>query len=406
MPVFHYKAVSPHGEEVEGQREDVDEAAVIRWIQGSGLIPLHAERTEGSGRRFTLPSWKMGRRALSSADLAALTEELSVLLKAGIALEEALSIARNASESPAVGRVLDRILEQVRNGASFSVALASASKVFSPFYINIVKTSEAAGTLGPGLGELSAYLQRERELKDEIVSATLYPLVLFVVALISIALILVFVVPKISALFVGYEEMLPLSTIVVIASAEFVATYWWAMLLGVLGGLLWIRHRLQMPVGRLRWDRRLLGLPVLGDLIAKIEVARFSRSMATMLGNGVPLMQALPLASGAMSNRVLSDLTRQGTEILKDGGSFSAIFAGAACFPTLALQLIKVGEQTGDLEGMLAKVAEIYEAEASKAARRMLSILEPVLIVGLGLVIGGIIMSIMVAIISVNELPL
>ncbi len=406
MPVFHYKAVSSKGEVIEGEREEKDAAAVIGWLQGSGYIPLRAEPVEQARRRLSLSLPVHRRKTLRAADLAAMTEELAVLLKAGVSLEEALGIVRSASDGEAVTRLLDNVIDRVRNGKSFSSALEAEGETFSSLYINIIKTAEAAGALGDGLAELSEHLQREKELRDEIVSATLYPLVLFVVAIISIGLILVYVVPKISELFIGYEDMLPLSTVVVIAAADFLGAYWWAVLLALAAVVVLFQRHVQTPSGRLWRDRRLLSLPVIGDLLAKIEVARFSRSMATMLGNGVPLISALPLAAGAMSNRVLVNLIDEGIDRVKDGQAFSSMFEDSPFFPSLALQLIRVGERTGELEGMLSKVAEIYEVEARKAARRMLSILEPLMIVGLGIIIGGIIMSIMVAIISVNELPL
>lgn len=406
MPVFLYKAVTAGGEIIEGQREEADQAAVVRWIQHAGYIPLRAEPRETAQRRIRW-TWRPHRsRRVSRTELGALTEELAVLLKAGVPLEQALQISRDVSDDEAGTKLLGALLEGVRGGKSFSAALEAEGRSFSPLFINIVRTSEAAGTLDQGLEQLNEHLQREKALRDEIVSATLYPLILCAVAIFSLGLILTYVIPKISELFVGYEEMLPLSTTVVIGTADFVTAYWWLLLSLALVLLLLIRHQLTLPSGKLRWDRSLLRLPVVGDLITKVEVARLSRSLATLLDNGVPLVNALPLACGSLSNSVLVQFMKESMEALKDGGTLSGMFAGAPFFPSLAQQLIKVGEETGNLEGMLAKVATIYEEETRKAARRMLSILEPVLIVGLGIVIGGIILSIMMAIISVNELPL
>jgi general secretion pathway protein F len=343
----------------------------------------------------------MGRKALVD-----LTEALAVLIRSGIPLEEALQIARDTSDQEPARALLGRVLDRVRNGADFSTALEAEGHIFPPLYLNIVRTSEASGSLEQGLAQLSEYLQSENRVRDEVTSALLYPMVLSVVALISIGLILTYVVPRISELFVGYEDMLPLSTVLVISAADFVGHYWWVILLVVLVLLVLLRQQLRSEAGRLRWDRWVLRLPLLGDLVTKMEVARLSRSLATMLGNGVPLINALPLARGAMSNRALAGVVEAGVERLRDGGSFSSVFEDAAHFPALALQLITVGEKTGELDAMLARVALIYENEVAKASKRLLAILEPVLIVGLGVVIGAIIMSIMVAIISVNDLPL
>ncbi len=406
MPVFHYKAVTASGEVIEGQREDQDVADVIAWLQDSGYIPLRAEPVEKARRRLDLSLLRGRGRRLGHKALADLTEELAVLIRSGIPLEEALQIARDTSHQETARALLDSVLDRVRNGMAFSAALEAEGSVFPPLYVNIVKTSEASGSLEQGLAQLSEYLQSEGRMRDEITSALIYPMVLLVVAVISIGLILTYVVPKISELFIGYEDMLPLSTLFVISAADFLGHYWWALLLAVLVLLLVLRQQLRNPRGRLRWDSALLRLPLLGDLLAKTEVARLSRSLATMLGNGVPLIEALPLARGAMSNRALAGVVEAGVDRLKDGGSFASVFADSPFFPSLALQLITVGERTGELDKMLARVAVVYENEVSKAGKRLLAVLEPLLIVGLGVVIGAIIMSIMVAIISVNDLPL
>jgi len=406
MTVFRYRAVTTAGEIVEGQREEADQAAVVRWIQGAGNIPIKVEPLGTAGRWLDWLPHVGRRRTVGRNELYGITEALAVLLKAGIPLEQALMIAQNTADSDASAKLLANVLDAVRGGDSFSSALETESGNFSPLFINIIRTSEAAGALDQGLERLNEYLQREKALRDEVVSATIYPLILFGVAVISIGLILAYVIPKVSELFVGYEELLPISTAIVIASAAFVRSYWWLILLGLLLGLLGLRHQLANPAGRMRWDARLLRVPYLGDLIAKIEVARLSRGLSTLLANGVPLVKALPLARGSLGNKVMDQALEQAMGELKDGGSLAGMFANTPRFPALALQLIKVGEETGNLEGMLTKVANIYEDETAKAAKRMLAVLEPALIVGLGVIIGGIIMSIMVAIISVNELPL
>lgn len=406
MPVFSYKAATTSGEIIEGRREGADQAAVVQWLQHAGYIPLRAEPSDKAPRKLVLPLRLRRTRRVGRAELAAITEELAVLLKSGVPLEQALQIARNATANDASAKLLGNVLEQVRGGKSFSAALEMEPASFPPLFINIVRTAEAAGALDEGLAQLGGYLQREKALREEIVSATLYPLILFGVAVVSIGLILTYVVPKISELFVGYEEVLPLSTMLVIGAAEFVGRYWWVLLLMLSGVLLILQRQLASPAGRLRWDRRLLRVPYVGDLLVRIEVARLSGSLATLLANGVPLVNAIPLASGSLGNRLMAGAMADAMDELKDGGSLSGMVAGVPHFPALALQLIKVGEETGNLEGMLAKMAAIYESETSKAIKRMLAVLEPLLIVGLGVVIGAIIMSIMVAIISVNDLPL
>lgn len=407
VPVFRYKATSLDGQLVEGEMEGEDRAAVIARIQASGRIPIRADPVAGSllPRLGALPGLRRGGARVGQRELVAFTRELASLLHAGLPLDRALQIMLEVATDPRLRGLIGRIGEGVREGDSLSEAIEAQRDVFSPFYVSMVRAAEASGELGPGLARLGEYLERARSLRDKALSALIYPALLVAVAGISLAVILAFVVPKITVLFADLGAAMPLSTRIVIGSADLVRGYWWLLPLLVLAATAYANRVRSQPAARLRWDRRMLRLPLAGALMLRLETARFTRSLGTLLANGLPLLRALAIARETLTNRYLAQAVAEAGEMLKEGGGFADTLMSRDVFPRLALQMIKVGEETGRLEPMLLEVAEVYDREATTAIQRMLSVLEPVLIVGLGIVIGGIIMSILVAIVSVNDLP-
>jgi general secretion pathway protein F len=405
VPVFRYKATSMDGELVEGQMEEPDRETVIARIQASGRIPIQAEPV-GS----LLPSLgrmpRLRRRSrVGQRDLVALTRELSSLLHAGLPLDRALQIMHDVSTDKRMRGLIGRIGDGLREGDSLSESIEAQRDVFSAFYVSMVRAAEASGELGPGLARLGEYLERSRALREKAYSAMIYPALLVAVAAVSLGVILAFVVPKITVLFADLGAALPFSTRVVIGSADLVRGYWWLLPIVILALATYVRRLRSRPASRLRWDRRLLRLPLAGSLLLRMETARLTRSLGTLLANGLPLLRALAISRETLSNRYLAEVVGQAGDMLKEGGGFADTLMSRDVFPRLAVQMIKVGEETGRLEEMLLEVADVYDRETSTAIQRLLSILEPVLIVGLGIVIGGIIMSILVAIVSVNDLP-
>lgn len=404
MPTFEYKATTADGKVLTGQREGNNKDAVIIWLQDAGYIPIYAEEVNaggGSSKSFSFLSSKQ----LSSNQLLEITEQLSTLVRSKLPLDHALKILQQIADHKKVKALIGNLLENVQAGKEFSAAL-EAQKEFSPFYINMIRASEASGNLDSGLGQLYQYMDGVKQMRDKIMSALLYPLILLFVAGISIILILTFVVPKITELFVGADQALPIPTQIVIAMSNTVNDFWWVLPIAVVIVIYYVRY-LNADVQRKRgWHRLLLKLPLLRDLIVKIETAKFTKSLGTLISNGVNMQTALPIANATLTNVVFSQHIQHAVEEFKEGKSLFAIMSKVEYFPTLALQMINVGEETGELEAMLTRVAEVYERETSNAMQRFLSLLEPVMIISLGLMIGGIIISILMAIISVNDLPL
>ncbi|MBK1672624.1 general secretion pathway protein GspF [Ectothiorhodospira shaposhnikovii] len=399
MALWYYKSVAADGEVVEGEMEAPDEATLIRRLQEAGQIPV---RTREGGR----PRRLLGARAavLSRHDIGYLTHSLATLLGAGLPLDRALVLLADLAEHPRQRQLVERVLSRVRGGEALSVALEAQGPVFSRFYINMIRAGEAGGSLDAVLHRLAEYQERAEALRQTVTSALIYPAILVTLSVASVLVLLIYVVPQFTDLFEDAGQALPTMTRVTVGAAEFIREGWWKLLLGLLVILLGFRQVLESPALRRRWDRLVLRLPRAGDLVAKLEVARFSRTMGTLLGNGVPALSALAITRDTLTNSVFVQAVSEAAEQLREGRGIAAPLEETGVFPRLGLQMIRLGEETGQLEEMLHRIATLYDQEVQLAVKRLLTLLEPVLIVGLGLVIGGIIMSIMVAILGIQGL--
>lgn len=282
--------------------------------------------------------------------------------------------------------------------------MENQSGVFSKFYLNMIRAGELGGNLGGVLQRLAEYLERSQELKDTVSTALIYPAILLVMSLASLFVMLTFVVPQFKEMFDSAGQALPVPTQIVVGLAEFLQSYWWAMLLTVLIVVQTLKSQLADPAGKKAWDGRFLRMPLFGQIVLNMEVANFSRTFGTLLGNGVSILKSLGIVRETVGNTVLADLLEQAEAQLKQGRTMSEALAQQNLFPKLAVQMIKMGEETGRLEEMLMRVAVIYDKQLKTTIQRMLALLEPALIISLGLMIGGIIVSILLAILSVNDL--
>jgi general secretion pathway protein F len=403
MALYVYKAVNRDGETVEAQRDAADEQALILSLQNEGCIPIRI--TPASARPFAWFRSGGRREKISQKEIVMFTRELLTLLQAGLPLDRALTVLMELTErQPAVNGLIGEVLEAVKGGAQLSDALEAQSGVFSRFYLNLIRAGEAGGALENVLERLADYLERTKELRDTVISALIYPAILLTMAALSLLLLLTFVVPQFTEMFESAGKELPLPTRIVVGVAEGLQNYWWALLLLALMGVSFMRYQLADSVRRYAWDRRFLRLPLVGDLIRKLEVSSFSRTLSTLLANGVSVLAALTIVKETLTNRFVADKVDLAVNSLKQGGGLSGPLIETGLFPTLAMQMIKLGEESGRLSEMLERVAVTYDKEIRISIQRALALLEPILIVGLGLVIGGIIVSILMAILSVNDL--
>lgn len=407
MAIFQYRAADPSGKVVEGVMEAEAENGVISRLHERGFTPLKiALPGEAPGRRaqpLALPL--IFRRRVGEQELLHFTQELSTLLGAGLPLDRSLAILVNLSAGEELKKVVRSLLEGVRAGKSLAACMDERSDIFPRLYINMIRAGESGGILEGVLRHLVDYLERSLSLKEDLKSALTYPVLLAAVAGLSLIVLFVYVIPKFSLIFKDVGQALPWTTRLLIDFSYGLSHYGWLILLvlvvGAVGGAFYIRN----PEGRLQWDRWRLNVWLLGDLLCKLEVARFARTLAALLRGGVPLLEALGTVQGVVGNRLLVRAIIQVQSRVREGKGMVAPLTESGLFPALALQMISVGEETGRLEGMLANVADHYDEEVKRATKRLNSLLEPALILGMGAVIGVVVISMLMAIFSINDLP-
>lgn len=401
MAIFHYKAASSTGEVSEGDLEARDLGAAVERLQSDGLIPIRVAPLKAKPEQG---SHVFSRTRIDQDQVGALTRELSTLLRAGLPLDRALEVLIGLAQTPIVADMLANLRNEVRGGAALSKAMEKFPRAFSNFYLGMIRAGEAGGALGPVLERISEFMERSKDLKETVKSALIYPTILVLASVTSVLLLLVFVVPQFSQMFEQSGKALPLPTQIVIGAGNFVRGYWWVAPLVVFALYRYFTWQMGQVERRLVWDRRFLRLPLAGDLLTKVEIARFARTLGTLLTNGIPLLPALGIVRDTVSNTVIAAGLDSAREQLKAGQGLTKPLMAQGIFPQLAVHMISVGEETGQLDDMLTRVADVYDREVSLAVRRLLALLEPVMILGLGLVIGGIIVSILLAILKVNSL--
>ena len=408
MSTYLYKATDSSGKVVNGSLEAEAEKGVVAELHDMGFIPMRITLSKGSGRRLDVDISKQITsffKGVSGKDILAFTQDLSTLLESGLPVDRALSILIDAAEKEKVKEMVGDILKTVQGGGYLSDAMAKHPKVFSTFYVNMVRAGEAGGVLESVLGRLGAFLESSQDLKDYIKSAMVYPLFLVFVGGASIIILLTFVIPKFSVIFSDMGQAIPFTTRFLLGLSEVLRTYWWVILGGSGAIFFFLRRYLSTRTGRLRLDRNKLSLPIAGELVKKIEVARFARTLGTLTKSGVPILQALVLVKDIIGNRVIAKSMETVYERVKEGDKLSKPLSDSGVFPSLAIQMITVGEETGRLDSMLLRVAENYEKMVKDTVKRFISLLEPAMILAMGLVVGFVVISMLMAIFSMNEMP-
>ena len=406
MPVFHYRALDGTGALVKGTLDVADERAAAQALQRDGRVPVEISQTPRMSLRDVLDIEITPRSALSSRDRIAFTRALATLLEAGLPLDRALGTLAELGANKPTREMAQGLLDTVRGGAPLSAALEEAGGAFPPLYRGIVRAGEAGAALGPALEDLADMLEEGAKRTGEIRSALIYPAFLVVTAMGAVGILLGFVVPTFEPLLADAGVDLPAITEMVIGAGRF-AENWglWALGGWAVSGLLFALA-LRGPETRLAWDRAKLRLPVLGPALLKFETARLARTLATMLGNGVALPTAIRMAGGAVSNRAIAaELNRVLPEVEAGRGLATPLREGGV-LPPMALQLIQVGQESGDLTPMLRKLSDMYATDAKRAFDQMLALLTPVITLTMALVIGVIITSILYALFSLNELAI
>ena len=423
MATFYYRAVTAAGRWQAGTRQGMTEKAVARDLQTIGLTPVYVGPSpESPGARGgdwlgSLFSWGeassaggarslwSGRRA-TRRDRLLFTQELATLLNAGVPLDRALSICSELTESKAFQQVIADVLRQVRGGKSLADALEAQGKAFSRLYVNMVRAGQASGTLAAIFQRLAELEAAAAEWRSQLISSLIYPALLTAVAVASILVLMNVVVPRFAQVFESTGLPIPLPTYLLLETSRLLQRYGWIALLAMVVAGILFRRALQTPAGRERWDRFLLGVPLLGELVRRAETARFARTMSTLVAGNVPLVQSLGLAREIIGNRVMAASLDRVAQGVKRGEGIAAPVRQTGVFPPLAAHLLTVGEETGRLDTVFERLANIYDRETQTAVRRLTALFEPVVILGMGLMVGVIVLSLLLAITSINDVPL
>ena len=402
MTLFFYQAVNSAGETEEGEREALDEANCVEQLQAEGLIPIRVK--PATRQTFLGLNLNGSRNKLSNKSIVLFTGELATLLDSGLPLDRSLLVLMDLASDETLNKLIGRVLEKVKSGISLADALEQQTGVFSKFYLNMIRAGEAGGNLGDVLNRLATYLESSQELKETVSTALIYPTILLVMSLASLFIMLTFVVPQFSEMFASAGKELPFSTQIVVGLAAWLQNYWWAVIGGVILTMSYFNFQLANPDTKKVWDGRFLKLPLVGEMILNKEVANVTRTLGTLLGNGVSILSAFIIVRETVDNLVVASALSDTEEQIKQGKTLFDALERKAIFPKMAMQMIKMGEETGHLEEMLLRVATIYDKQLRVSIARMLAILEPALIITLGIMIAGIIVSILLAILSVNDL--
>lgn len=407
MTVYYYKATDQNGKHVEGDISAPDYKGAVQKIRKLNYFPVKVSEGKSSsklstGMSLSLPSWGS---PIPIKDLMTLTQQLATLIDSGLTLDDALATLIKLAETEKIKAILSDVRKQVHGGSSFADALAEHPKVFSKLYVNMIRAGEAGGILGDTLSRLGMFMEKTVELKNNIGSAMVYPAILVLIGCSVLIFLITFVIPQFSSLFEDLGGALPLPTQLLLSLSSMIINYWPALILGIAGSIAAFILYIKTDTGRLKWDGFLLKLPLFGSLIQKIEVSRFSLTMATLLNSGVPILQAMGIVESILINRVIGDSVANLKQALKRGKGLSGPLEEAGVFPPMAVQMITVGETSGALDEMLTKVSETYDKEVSQSIKKMIALIEPLMILIMAVMIGFIVIAILLPIMGASDIP-
>ncbi len=397
MALFSYRGTNLEGAVLEGVIEAPDQQTAAERLKNADIIPLKIFVPE---KRITTRL----RRMSTPTELLAFTHELAALLRAGLPLDRSLNILAEIAEKKEKAELILSVLRSIREGSSFSEALTKHPRVFSRLYVNMIKAGEVGGVLPEVLQKMAEFLETTQELKEQVLSSLIYPAILVSTGGISILILLTYVLPKFSVIFSEMGTTLPWITQMLLALGRWLQAYWWGGLLLLSAVALMVYTYLRSEEGRYRWDR--LKWILMREIIQKLETARFCRPLGTLVSGGVPLLQGLNNSQEVIGNRVFARALEGVAQGVKEGRGLAYSLSLAGVFPALALSMVKVGEETGRLNELLVKVAYDYEKDLRVAIKRFINFLEPALILGMGLIIGFIVLSMLWAVLSITELPI
>jgi general secretion pathway protein F len=403
MPEFWYRAVTSGAQTVDGRMEATDRFALVDRLHALGHVPLRVEEIAPSSLASFFALDVLWTRRIKPRVLALLTGQLATLLRAGLALDEALRILEELVDHEFEKACIRGLLQKISAGGTLADAMA-AQKVFPEYCATMVRAGEAAGSLETVLERLADFIERSQVTREHIRSALVYPAIVAIACFVSIGTLLLFVLPRFRPLFEQVGGAMPLPAQYLLGFSDLVSGYWWLGLLVLLVCILGVYWQLKSSSGRIRWQRVALKTPLVGNLIAKIETARFSRTLGTLLRSGVPLLGALAITRDATNNAVFAEAVQTIIDHTETGRGLANPLRETQVFPRLAVHLVRIGEESGRQEDMLTKIADIFEAETRRSIDRLLTLIAPTVTIVLGLIVAGVITSMLSALLSVYDL--
>ncbi len=406
MPVFEYKALSATGKPVTGLRE-ADSPRTLRGVlrrEGVFLTEVLGEKSQKQAASREVSLKRLVGARVSAQELAVMTRQLAVLSKAGVPLVEALTALVDQVDHERLKRVLGEVKQKVNEGSTLADALGAHPRLFSTLYVNMIRAGEHSGALEVVLRRLAEFTESQARLRSKIAATMVYPIAMVFVGGLVMGVLFTSVIPKITRILADSGSVLPWYTQVTIGISTFASQYWWAIL-AALGFVLWgfLRWK-STPGGRARWDVMRLNFPIFGPVVRQIAVARFARTLSTLLQSGVPLLTALDIVKNIMGNVRLAEVIDQARDSIREGESISAPIKRSGEFPPLVHHMIAVGERSGSIEEMLGNVADTYESQVESSVSALTSLLEPLMIVGMGAVVAFIVFSVLMPILQINNL--
>jgi general secretion pathway protein F len=397
---FFFRAVASDGKMRSGNLAGESETLIARELRKQGLTPVYVgAQPKTAAIEFKMPSFGGGKRR----DVLFFTGELSTLLTSGVPLDRALSITAELTERASFRAIVLDVLRVLKGGKSLAESLATHPDYFSDLYINMVRAGEASGALAAIFERLAEFERSRDDLRNYIVSSMIYPALLALVGLASVLLLLTFVVPRFASIFEGSSMKIPLPTLIMLEASRIIKGYWWIAAAAIVGIVGTFRGYIATSGGRIWWDTARLKIPVLGSALLKAETARFARAMATLVANAVPLVPSIGIAAATLNNKMIAAAMGGVAQGVKRGEGIAAPMRKAAVFPPLAAHLLTVGEETGKLDLMFARMADIYDADTRASIKRFTALFEPIIILVMGVMVGALILSMLLAITSIND---
>ncbi|MCX8036848.1 MAG: type II secretion system F family protein [Candidatus Sumerlaeia bacterium] len=409
MAEFYYKAITAEGEEVTGtlvapHRRMALQSLASKGLTATDLSEVDQARAGGSLLERLLALGRDKAPRVKGTEVTEMTRQLATMINSDVTLIDALSVIYEQAESEAVKQVVGKLRDAVKGGENLSTAMEAQPGTFSPLYTSMVKVGETGGMLGDVLNQMADLLEAEQEVKGEVRAALAYPLIVLLLGVATVVLIFTFVMPRILKIFEGVEAALPLPTQILMQSGAFMREHWWHIGLGIVLIVVVVAQLLRTERGRLVWDKVRLRLPLIGPLVRKAAIARFSRCLGALVHGGVPLLEGLESVSALLNNRVMSRLIDQAMASIKDGRSFADSLRGNDLFPAMVTHMVGVGEKTGKLDNMLMRIAETYERQTRTLIRVLISMLAPMLIICIATMVAFIALALLLPIFKMNQL--